>query len=367
MATGRAAATDEARLSEFFQAVGLDADDDTLAGLLKGLSVNQPQWSLRRVSPQLSCVWPAFRAEADCQALHVAAASGRVNSVTSLLRRDAQWGARTRRGVTPLLLAAAGGHAAVVALLIDEARGAFALDESMSTWLDATPLGPDNQPGPTPLYAAARLRTEADLRNASSMGGLPAAAFEELAVLEAVKKAKTVVALLAAGADPNRRSYRQRTALHAAAMASAGPTREFSLRIIASLLRAGAWTQARDLDGLTPLALAARERSRGRMLHGEGDASAPHNAFFTAVARELRWTPAVRLLWLGQRSGGDSVLAKLDRDTLLLVCRFAVEGDGEPDQEVVAAEIRYTADVVEQMERFQLEQMELALAAVAGD
>ena len=113
MTTGRAAATDEARLSEFFQAVGLDADDDTLAGLLKGLSVNQPQWSLRRVSPQLSFVWPAFRAEADCQALHVAAASGRANSVTSLLRRDAQWGARTRRGVTPLLLAAAGGHAAV--------------------------------------------------------------------------------------------------------------------------------------------------------------------------------------------------------------------------------------------------------------
>ena len=340
MTTGRAAATDEARLSEFFQAVGLDADDDTLAGLLKGLSVNQPQWSLRRVSPQLSFVWPAFRAEADCQALHVAAASGRANSVTSLLRRDAQWGARTRRGVTPLLLAAAGGHAAVVALLIDEARGAFAPDEPMSTWLDGTPLGPDNQPGPTPLYAAARLRTEADLHvQNASMGG-PPGAFEELTVLEAARKAKTVDALLAAGADPNRRSYRQRTALHAAAMASAGPTRDASLRIIAALLRAGAWTQARDLDGMTPLALAARERSRARMLHGEGDAAAPHNEFFRAVARELRWTPAVRLLWLGQRSAGDSVLAKLDRDTLLLVCRFAVEGDVDP-----AAEERFLASM----------------------
>ena len=73
------------------------------------------------------------------------------------------------------------------------------------------------------------------------------------------------------------------------------------------------------------------------MLHGEGDASAPHNEFFTAVARELRWTPAVRLLWLGQRSGGDSVLAKLDRDTLLLVCRFAVEGDVDPAERRRAA------------------------------
>ena len=66
-------------------------------------------------------------------------------------------------------------------------------------------------------------------------------------------------------------------------------------------------------------------------------------------------TPAVRLLWLGQRSGGDSVLAKLDRDTLLLVCRFAVEGDVASDEEVVAAEID------------PVKQMELALAAVAGD
>ena len=153
---------------------------------------------------------------------------------------------------------------------------------------------------------------------------------EFLTRVDAARKQATVDALLAAGADVNRRSYRQRTALHAAAMASAGPTREASLRIIASLLRAGAWTQARD--GLAPLALAARERSRGRMLHGEGDASAPHNDFYLAVARELRWTPAVRLLWLGQRSGDDSVLAKLDRDTLLLVCRFAVEGDVDPDE-----------------------------------
>ena len=74
------------------------------------------------------------------------------------------------------------------------------------------------------------------------------------------------------------------------------------------------------------------------------------------MARELRWTPAVRLLWLGQRAGGDSVLAKLDRDTLLLVCRFAVEGDVASDEEeVVAAEID------------PVKQMELALAAVAGD
>ena len=123
-------------------------------------------------------------------------------------------------------------------------------------------------------------------------------------------------------------------------MASAGPTREYSLKIIASLLRAGAWTQARDLDGMTPLALAARERSRARMLHGEGDAAAPHNEFFRAVARELRWTPAVRLLWLGQRSAGDSVLAKLDRDTLLLVCRFAVEGDVDPDAEERSSDCR---------------------------
>ena len=59
-AATRPPATDEARLSEFFEAANSDVDDDTLASLLKGLSVNQPQWSLRRVSPQLSCVWPAF-------------------------------------------------------------------------------------------------------------------------------------------------------------------------------------------------------------------------------------------------------------------------------------------------------------------
>ena len=304
MTTGRAAATDEARLSEFFQAVGLDADDDTLAGLLKGLSVNQPQWSLRRVSPQLSFVWPAFRAEADCQALHVAAASGRANSVTSLLRRDAQWGARTRRGVTPLLLAAAGGHAAVVALLIDEARGAFAPDEPMSTWLDGTPLGPDNQPGPTPLYAAARLRTEADLHvQNASMGG-PPGAFEELTVLEAARKAKTVDALLHAGADPNFRSYRQRTALHAAAMARPGRRANTPQdnRVAAARGRVDAGARPRRQDAARPRVARARPRAyvtaramrrRHRRLLGP-----------RACAGRRRCG-----LWLGQRSGGDSALA----------------------------------------------------------
>ena len=188
-AATRPPATDEARLSEFFEAANSDVDDDTLASLLKGLSVNQPQWSLRRVSPQLSCVWPAFRAEADCQALHCAAASGSANAVASLLRRDAHWSARTRRGVTPILLAAAGGHADVVALLLDAEKAhlnsvlysvelgkcAFlpglgfqmhhpnVVTGTHDEHLNGTPLGPDDQPGPTPLYAAARLRTEQDI------------------------------------------------------------------------------------------------------------------------------------------------------------------------------------------------------------
>ena len=34
-------------------------------------------------------MWPAFRAEADCRALHCAAATGSINDVASLLRRGA--------------------------------------------------------------------------------------------------------------------------------------------------------------------------------------------------------------------------------------------------------------------------------------
>ena len=107
-------------------------------------------------------------------------------------------------------------------------------------------------------------------------------------------------------------------------------------------MRAGAYTQVRDRDGLTPLEMAERMLEHRWMLlehpwmlherPWDLEAKAPHDDFFRAVARELRWTPAVRLLWLGQRSGGDSVLAKLDRDTLLIVCHFVVDGDVDPDQ-----------------------------------
>ena len=89
--------TEKARLAKLFEATKSEAD--ALAGLPK--SVNETQSSLRGVSEQLSCAWPAFRQtgkrgrrpafrpgdleEADWQALQCAA-GGSINAAASLPR-----------------------------------------------------------------------------------------------------------------------------------------------------------------------------------------------------------------------------------------------------------------------------------------
>ena len=88
-----------------------------LGALIAGRAalVDSKQWTPRRILPEVANYWPSWAAEADCQAVHIAAAHGRLEAVRLLLQMGASPLAATRNCITPLHLAAFCGFDAGVA------------------------------------------------------------------------------------------------------------------------------------------------------------------------------------------------------------------------------------------------------------
>ena len=234
------------------------------------LSVNTVQWTPRRLSQGLGKHWPAWGAQPGATALHCAADAGSAEVVSALIARGANPDETTRYGVSALHLACYGGHSAVVSLLI---AAAVDVRRVCTDMFDVA--------GPSALHLACCCEN-------ATAGKL------------------CVTLLLRAGADP-RQVCRStgRTPLHyAASISNAGACR--------LLVQAGAWVQAADLAQATPLSLARAHLSCPPPL----TLTTPNpNLTLTltlpapraigtrealSTMRELRWTPAVRLLWLGQ-------------------------------------------------------------------
>lgn len=262
----RAAATLDCQICALLDAAaGGDADTIDAIVAVGTLNVNSDSWSPRRIAARLQHHWEAWGAEAGVCALHCASEAGHAGAVVRLLEHGAHVDAVTRNGMTPLCLAAWGGHAEVVGTLLragaDVAR---------------RPLDRHGGDGPSALQLAC---FEAE----------PAAA------------AECVRELLAAGASASAVDARGRTALHAAA----GCFQPAACRL---LVAAGAFVRAADDDQRTPCSRAPTADGGGSRLRAD-------------VLRELRWVPAVRLLWLGHsaRGGEHSPLRRLPRDVLQLV------------------------------------------------
>ena len=251
----------ECRLAEFLQAAA-DNDAERIDRILedKALPVNAVQWTPRRVAQGLGKHWPAWGAQPGCSAIHCAADAGAAAAVETLLRRGASAGEMTRHGVSPLQLAAFGGHSQVLSRLL--AEPATEVNHLCSDLFGAT--------GPSALHLACCAE-------------------------DSTAGATCVARLLAAGANVHARcSCTGRTPLHYAAANG-------HARACALLVQAGAWLQLADLGGETPLTLARSSRAR--------------SPASDLVLRELCWTPAVRLLWLGLQSGPAEAARALDQES----------------------------------------------------
>ena len=307
------------------------------------VAVDVRQWTPRRISPGIDKFWPRGSAEQDCQAVHCAAAAGKLDALRVLLDLGASAEARTRGGMTPLHLAALGAHPHVVAALCalpppGDARRAYV----------EAPMGASAD-GPTALHlclAAKRALPPAPRRGCATRTTTNAARphADRLATLDA---------LLDAGADPNTPAPGGITPLHVAAAS-------LDAHACARLVRAGAWVQATDEQGCTPLdkargaAASAEAIAREYVMPPEDRAAMKAMAAAAPeVVAALQWLPSVRLLWLGHVSGaaqpgarmhddGDgaeadetagavaSPLRSLTRDALRLVCAAVVAAHSPP-------------------------------------
>ena len=236
------------------------------------LSVSAVQWTPRRLAPQLGKHWPAWGAQPGATALLCAAEAGSIATVEALLARGAPPEETTRYGVSALHLAALGGHAQVVSLLL--ATPGVEVQRTCTDMFDVC--------GPSALHFACCCEKTSE-------------------------GAACVALLLKAGADPHQRCLSTgRTALHYAASQS-------NAAACGMLVRSGAWVQAADAAGETPSSL---------LLANLQPARAPAAAAAAAMA-EMRWIPAVRMLWLGQLSSSTStaptvVVSGEPRDTSVL-------------------------------------------------
>ena len=249
--------TRECRICYLLDAAGSFSEGaaQRVAEILDGSESPGPrasQWSPRRLSMRISQFWPPWVALPEAGAIHCASEAGNVAVVDLLLMRGVPADETTRYNVTPLLLAASGGHDGVLRLLL--ANGASVTHAVNDL---------DGRRGPTALHLAC---CSAD----------PAAGATCVARL--LQHDSTSTALHAVDVATGR------TPLHLAVATG-------NAYACARLVVAGAWLQVADARGITPLGLA-------RARWSEGDAQAGE------VLRELNWLPAVRLLWLGQRGNG---------------------------------------------------------------
>ena len=263
MRQGRAQKTAECAIDELFDAAA-SGDVPAISSLLDQRTVDASalQWRPRQTAPRLRDLWPGWRAEAEYSALHCAAEAGHAAAVRVLLHRGVAPSMLTRNGLTPLHLAAAMGHVDVAGELM------AAMDVSRS-----------------------RSRSGCEGRELSPL---------HLACCAEDREAGAAIAgaLLLAGATPHVLDRDARTPLH-----YAGATRNAGA--CAHLLAAGAWLQRTDGAALTPLALVVGSGWGAGL--GLGDAGR------LRAVRELRWVPAVRMLWLGHlspRSDGGGEVAR---------------------------------------------------------
>ena len=240
----------ECRTAELFEAAATD-DMERVAFILdeeKLISARALQWTPRRLAPTLSRYWAAWGQQPGACALHCAAEAGSASAVSALIARGAAPDQTTRHGVSALHLAAFGGHSSIVSLLLAE-----------------------------PAVDVRRV-----CNDFSGVGG-PSALHLACCADNARAGADCAALLLAGGADVNAIDRTTGwSALHYAVMRG-------NAQACRRLVSAGAWVKLADSLGSSPLSLAYAAVRNGDAAAGE-------------VISELRWTPAVRILWLGQLS-----------------------------------------------------------------
>lgn len=200
-----------------------------------------------------------MRDHAGQTALHYAARSGKRDAVRQLLMAGAQARALSRRGETPLYLAAAAGHASTCAMLARAAPDTLEL--ALPAPLGATPLMAAAAGGHVAavdvLLEAGACATCSITASEEKQGPLGVRSFETTwTPLHAAAQSGAVGAidaLLEAGADPRTQNAQGMTALHSAVAAN-------QQQAYGALLRSpqgAAASKLRDSEGHTPLELAA--------------------------------------------------------------------------------------------------------------
>ncbi len=247
---------------------------------LDGLTDNPPRW--RRA---LSGIDP--RDTSGATPLMLAAANGHASAVAHLLELGAKPSLRDERGRAALHFAAEAGHDSAVRTLLDASADVSAMDEIGDTPLHlavvaghlpvirrlldagASPNAADTAFAATPLHKAARsghttiasllIDKGADVNAANEDGRTP------LHTAVSYGHKRMAQALIDAGADVNRRDSRGETPLY-------NPCFYQHLDCIELLLESGAEARTMNMEGDTPLHVAARmNRQRAvRMLIDAG-------------------------------------------------------------------------------------------------
>lgn len=297
----RPSPTPEAILAEFFDAAAA-GDRLALCELLdhSRVSASTVRWVPLRISADIVQFWPDWCPQAECNALHIAAAHGHADCVDLLLRHGANKGAKTRHGATALMFAAFHGHVSVVDCLLNS-PGEYEINAACTAPSDTDRLGP------TALMLAA----------GSTEGSAASAACVE--------------SLLRAGANPHMMCAGSLTALHFAAALRYAQS-------CACLVRAGCWVKQVDAAGRTPFNYAACST------RGNDDVS--------DVLQSLCWLPSVRLLWLGHLNEPGAGLGALSRDALRLLCRTIILRH-TPPVKPSSIDLPYHDSLVSEMRRYQ--------------
>lgn len=211
--------------------------------------------------------------------LHLAVRRSHLQVVELLIRHGAKANARMSDGYTPLIIAAENGCLNLVKVLAN--HGADLAQRG--------PLGID-------AFTVALLGDHLEIAMFLRDRGVPidqgSGAFESTPLMQAAgnKMLKAVLFLLQSGADVRARDLRDETALHCAVIGGAVPVTKWTsdtkaavsheigpndgIEIIGHLLKAGADPNARDRDGMTPLAWAKKLRHEEimRLFNGQGNA-----------------------------------------------------------------------------------------------
>ncbi len=238
---------------------------------LAGLTDNPPpRWrrALRRIDP---------RDDSGATPLMLAAANGHAGATAHLMELGAKPHLCDERGRAALHFAAEAGHASVVRTLLDAGANVSAMDEIGDTPLHlavvaghipvvrrlldaaASPNAADAAFAATPLHKAARSGHTAIASLLTNRGADVNAANEDgrtpLHTAVSYGHAQTAQALIHAGADVNRRDSRGETPLY-------NPCFYQHLDCIELLLENGAEVRTMDMEGDTPLHVAARMNRR---------------------------------------------------------------------------------------------------------